>query len=71
MKIENSGKKNLSLWFGPTSPVDTSGPPDVTVPYTAGQGAYQATRAQTASEYVVVAASTATQRGAVAEIFLP
>lgn len=61
----------FGLWFGPTSPVDTSGPPNQTMPYVAGQGAYQITRAQTAAEYVAVAAFTATERGEVAEIFLP
>lgn len=65
------GAFEFGLWFGASSPVDTSGPPDVTVPYTAGQGAYQATRAQAAAEHVAVAAFTATQRGDVAELLLP
>jgi hypothetical protein len=65
------GAFEFGLWFGAISPVDTSGPPDQTVPYVAGQGAYQVSRAQTASEYVAVAGFTATERGEVAELFLP
>ncbi|MGE4157600.1 MAG: hypothetical protein AB7F75_00720 [Planctomycetota bacterium] len=65
------GVFDFGLWFSPTSPVDTSGPPDQTVAYVAGQGDYQAVRAQTASEYVAVAAFTATERGEVAELFMP
>lgn len=64
------GAFEFGLWFSPTSPVDTSGPPDQTMAYVAGQGAYQIVRAQTASEYVAVAAFTTTQRGDVAELFL-
>jgi hypothetical protein len=65
------GEFEFGLWFGPSSPVDTSGPPDVTVPFVAGQGDYQAVRAQTAAEYVAVAAFTVTERGEVAELVLP
>jgi hypothetical protein len=65
------GAFEFGLWFGPTSPVDTSGPPAQSVPYVAGQGEYETVRAQTAAEYVAVAAFTATQRGDVAELFLP
>lgn len=51
--------------------MDTSGPPNQTPPYVAGQGEYQITRAQTATEYVAVSAFTATERGEVAELLLP
>ena len=65
------GAFEFGLWFGPTSPVDTSSPPAITVPYVAGQGDYQALHAQTSAEYVAVAAFTATQRGDIAELLLP
>lgn len=65
------GAFDFGLWFSPTSPVDTSGPPDATVAYVAGTGDYQATRQQTASEYVAVAAFTDTEVGPVAELFMP
>lgn len=65
------GAFQFGLWFGSASPVDTSGPPAMTVPYVAGQGEYQGTRAQTGPEHVAVAAFTATARGEVAELALP
>ncbi len=65
------GAFQFGLWFGPTSPVDTSGPPDQTVAYAAGQGEYQTIRAQSAPEYVAVAAFTDGEIGSVAEIELP
>lgn len=51
--------------------MDTSGPPDQTVAYAAGQGEYQTVRAQSAPEYVAVAAFTGDATGPVAEIELP
>jgi len=65
------GAFDFGLWFSPTSPVDTSGPPDQTVAYFAGVGDYQASRPQTASEYVAVAAFTDTEQGPVAELYMP
>ena len=65
------GAFEFGLWFSPTSPVDTSGPPDQTVSYFAGVGDYQASRQQTDSEYVAVAAFTDTEVGPVAELYLP
>ena len=50
--------------------MDTSGPQDATVPYVAGTGNYRTTRRQTASEYVVAAAFTDTERGPAAELLL-
>jgi hypothetical protein len=64
------GAFEFGLWFGATSPVDTSGPPDQTVDYVSGQGEYQAARAQTAPEYVAVAAYTDTEQCPAAEIFM-
>jgi hypothetical protein len=64
------GAFRFGLWFGATSPVNTSGPPDQTVGYVSGQGEYQAARAQTASEYVAVAACTDAEQGPAAEMFL-
>ncbi|GEM_PF-1081746 len=64
------GAFRFGLWFGPASPVDTSGPPDQTVAYAAGQGEYQTARAQTVPEHVAVAACADTEQGPAAEIFL-
>jgi hypothetical protein len=64
------GSFRFGLWFGATSPVDTSGAPDQTVDYVSGQGEYQAAHAQTAPEYVAGAAYTPTERGQSAELFL-
>lgn len=61
----------FGVWFSTTSPVDTSGTPDQVVPATQGVGAYQITHQQSAAEFVAVAAYTATEMGAVAEIALP
>jgi hypothetical protein len=64
------GAFEFGLWFGATSPVDTFGAPDQTVDYVSGQGEYQAARAQTAPEYVAVAAYTDTEQCPAAEIFM-
>lgn len=64
------GSFRFGLWFGPTSPVDTSGAPDQTVDYISGQGEYQAAHTQTAPEYVAVVAYTDTEQGTAAELFL-
>jgi len=64
------GAFRFGLWFGPTSPVDTSGAPDRTVDYVSGQGEYQVAHAQTAPEYVAVAAYTDTEQGPAAELLL-
>ena len=64
------GAFRFGLWFGPTSPVDTSGAPDQTVDYVSGQGKYQAAHTQTAPEYVAVAACTDTEQGPAAELLL-
>jgi hypothetical protein len=65
-----SAEFQFGLWFGTTSPVDTSGPPHQTVDFATGQGEYQATRAQTASECVAVAAFTSTEQGSAAELLI-
>jgi hypothetical protein len=65
------GAFQFGLWFSPTTPVDTSGPPDQTVGYSSEIGEYQYTHNQTGNEYVALAAFTATQLGPVAEIYLP
>lgn len=64
------GAFRFGLWFSPTSPVDTSGAPDQTVAYAAGQGEYQTARAQTVPEHVAVAACADTEQGPAAELFL-
>lgn len=61
----------FGLWFSPTSPVDTSGDPDVETSYFSGIGDYEYTHAQAAAEYVAVAAFTDEAVGLVAEIELP
>ena len=48
----------------------TSGAPDQTVDYVSGQGEYQAAHAQTAPEYVAVAAYTDAEQGPAAELLL-
>ena len=65
-----AGVFRFGLWFGATSPVDTSGAPDQTVDYVSGQGEHHAARAQTSPEYVAVAAFTDTEQGAAAELLL-
>jgi len=65
------GAFDFGAWFSPTSPVDTSGPPDQTVAYFAGVGDYQTTRQQTGDEYVAVAAITDIEQGPVDELFMP
>jgi len=64
------GAFRFGIWFGAGSPVDISDPPDQIVDYVTGQGEYQTARAQTAPEYVAVAAYTPTERGQSAELFL-
>lgn len=64
------GAFRFGIWFGASSPVDISGPPDQIVDYVTGQGEYQTARAQAAPEYVAVAAYTPTERGQSAELFL-
>ncbi|GEM_PF-2302232 len=68
---QSSEAFKFGLWFGPTSPVDTSGSPDAFVSYRAGKGAYEVTRTQVATEYVAVAAFTPDQLGEVAELLMP
>jgi hypothetical protein len=65
------GEMEFGLWFGPSSPVDTSGPPNQTVLYYAGQGEYRITHPQSAPEIVAVTAITPTACGTVAELDLP
>jgi hypothetical protein len=65
------GAFQFGLWFSPSTPVDTSGPPDQIVGYSSGIGEYQYTHNQTTSEYVAVAAFTATETGPVSELYLP
>ncbi|MBN2130148.1 MAG: hypothetical protein JW741_11660 [Sedimentisphaerales bacterium] len=65
------GAFRFGLWFSPTSPVDTSGLPDQTVAYAAGQGEYQTVRVQSGPEYVAVAAFMDNETGLVAEVELP
>lgn len=62
---------DFGLWFGPASPVDTSGPPDQVVPHYSGQGEYHVLHAQASPQVVAVMAFTSTTRGAVAELILP
>ncbi|MBI2191320.1 MAG: hypothetical protein HYU36_04985 [Planctomycetes bacterium] len=64
------GAFRFGIWFGATTPVDTSGAPDQTVDYISGQGEYQAARAQVVPEYVAVAAFTDTEHGPAAERLL-
>lgn len=62
---------DFGLWFGPASPVDTSGPPNQIVPFYSAQGEYHVLHAQTSPEAVAVVAFTPTMRGMVAELDLP
>lgn len=61
----------FGLWFGPASPVDTSGAPDIVVPHFSGQGEYKAVRAQTKAEYAAVATFNDDCIGPMTEIELP
>jgi len=65
------GDFDFGLWFSPTSPVDTSGDPDQTIPHFSGQGDYAYTHVQTDEEFVAVAAFTDTDMGPVSELELP
>ncbi len=61
----------FAIWLSDTTPVDTTGQPDITINYFNGQGEYQTSYTQTAECYVAVAAVTDTEVGQVAEIHLP
>jgi len=61
----------FGLWFGITSPVDTSGDPDIVVNYYFGYGDYAAVHAQSEAEYVAVAAFSDDDTGPVTELELP
>jgi len=61
----------FAIWFSETTPVDTSGEPDITINYFDGQGEYQTAYTQTEECYVAVAAITDTEVGQIAEIHLP
>ncbi|MCL2645581.1 MAG: hypothetical protein FWD61_01085 [Phycisphaerales bacterium] len=61
----------FGVWFGPTSPVDTTREPDLVISLSPGAGNYQITRFQTAPEYMAVAVMGASDRGPVAELSLP
>ena len=62
---------SFAVWLSDTTPVDTTGQPDITVNYFDGQGEYQTNYSQTAKCYVAVTAITDTEVGQVAEIHLP
>ena len=61
---------SFAIWFSDTTPVDTTGQPDITINYFDGQGEYQTNYAQTAERYVAVAAITDTEVSHVTEIHL-
>ena len=60
----------FAIWFSDTTPVDTTGQPDITINYFDGQGDYQTNYTQTAECYAAVAAITDTEIGQIAEIHL-
>jgi hypothetical protein len=60
------------LWFGVTSPVSTTGDPTYSFLANIGQESFEYTIAQTASQYVAVAAMNSDgDRGVSAELYLP
>lgn len=62
---------DFGLWFGPTTPVDTSGAPDATLTARAAGATHLYRRAQVAAEYVAVAARDAVPvKGPVSELLL-
>jgi len=62
---------SFGIWLSDTTPVDTTGQPDITINYFDGQGEYQTTYTQAVDCYVAVAAITDTEVGHVTEIHLP
>jgi hypothetical protein len=62
---------HFAVWFSDTTPVDTTGQPDITVNYFDGQGEYQTAYTQTEDCYVAVAAVTDTEVAQVSELHLP
>jgi hypothetical protein len=60
----------FGVWTGAASPVDTSGAPVATVPFSKGRGSYLYTFTQTAPVHLAVAAFDAEGMGPVAELFL-
>lgn len=61
----------FGLWYGSTSPVNTTGAPAETMPYFVDRGDYLVVHAQTVSEWVAVAAFTPTAQGPVTELEMP
>jgi hypothetical protein len=60
----------FGIWTGAASPVDTTGQPLATVPFSAGRGSYLHAFTQSAPLHLVVAAFAAEGMGPEAEIFL-
>jgi hypothetical protein len=60
----------FGIWTGATSPVDTTGQPLATVPFSAGRGSYLHAFTQSAPLHLAVAAFDAEGMGPEAEIFL-
>ncbi len=60
----------FGIWTGATSPVDTSGAPVATLPFSPGRGSYLYTFTQTVPVHLAVAAFDAEGMGPVAELFL-
>lgn len=60
----------FGIWTGTASPVQTTGEPATTVPFTAGRGSYFYAFAQDGPLYLAVVAFDAGQTGPVAEVFL-
>lgn len=60
----------FAIWTSATEPVDTSGPPDYTVPATV-VGEYAATIAQTTALFVAIAARSGATKGPVATMAIP
>jgi len=67
---EQQGSFQFGLWYSPTSPVDTSEPPDQVVAHCPEIGDYQAARHQVTSEFVAVASIVGVELGKVSEVFL-
>ncbi len=69
--VYSLGEFTFGLWYSTTTPVDTSGAPDETMPYFADQSDYLVPHSQTANEHVAVAAFTGSEVGPVAELSMP
>lgn len=61
---------SFAIWLSDTTPVDTTGQPDITINYFNGQGEYQTSYTQVAECYAAIAAITDTEFGQIAEIQL-